>query len=285
MSFFANLFKKSNKTYVTMDDINHLSNSEFIEKFKTKKKKFLIELGINPAYIDRMIDYIESLYRNNLTIINSRNGLINCINRDCVLFEMIIDLPPLPLEENKEFVYLQLHQNILKETGVNIDFNPGYIWDTYKNLKDITNNKDKYDLLETYGKYLSKYIGFIKVYVKLVDLYTYKRFTKILEDLIFERLKKIYFGLWMMFSKDLAITITYKKDDYIRQLFSSEELDKINLGILYIGYKNIPTSLDNTILVTFDTEYYEKKPLTQLYIDFHNTVRDVEYINTKKLWF
>lgn len=285
MSFFANLFKKSNKTYVTMDDINHLSNSEFIEEFKTKNKKFLIELGINPAYIDRMIDYIESLYRNNLTIINSRNGLINCINRDCVLFEMIIDLPPLPLEENKEFVYLQLHQNILKETGVNIDFNPGYIWDTYKNFKDITNNKKKYDLLETYGKYLSKYIGFIKVYVELVDRYTYKRFTKILEDLIFERLKKIYFGLWMMFSKDLAITITYKKDDYIRQLFSSEELDKINLGILYIGYKNIPTSLDNTILVTFDTEYYEKKPLTQLYIDFHNTVRDVEYINTKKLWF
>lgn len=285
MSFFANLFKKSNKTYVTMDDINHLSNSEFIEEFKKNNKTFLIELGINPAYIDRMIDYIESLYRNKLTIINSRNGLINCINRDCVLFEMIIDLPPLPLEENKEFVYLQLHQNILKETGVDIDFNPGYIWDTYKNLRDITNNKDKYDLLETYGKDLSKYIGFIKVYVELVDQYTYKRFTKILEDLIFERLQKIYFGLWMMFSKDLAITITYEKDDYIRQLFSSEELDKINLGILYIGYKNIPTSLDNTILVTFDTEDYEKKPLTKLYMDFHNIVRDVEYINTKKLWF
>lgn len=289
MSFFTNVIKPKKKIYLTndesddnknnavIDDINNLSDRNVMDELIKNNEQFLLELDINPAYIIRMIFYIESLYRNDFTIINSEDNLIECISRDCVLVEMIIDLPPRALEKNKDLTYLQIHQKRKLEPVIDINFNRGYIWDTYKNLRYITNNKDKYDLLETYGKDLSKYIGFIKVYVELINRYTNNKFEDILEDLIFKRLKKIYLGLWMMLSKDLQIMMTHK-DGFVRDIFDSRQLDKINLGKLFIGYKNVQKyfTRDVTKPVIFNTEYYENKSLSKFYIEFHNTVRSLE---------
>jgi|LauGreDrversion4_2_1035121.scaffolds.fasta_scaffold13780_6 hypothetical protein len=280
MNFLSKLFKKSNKIYITyVDNIYNLSENESkIDKLIEQNKRILTDLSINPEYIRRMIYYIESLYRSELNIINDENALIECINKDCVLFEMMIDLPSLALEKGEDNIYAQVHQNRHVVTLDGILDNPGYIWYIYKSLNKGTVDSLKYNSFANFIKNdFGKYNDFIEVYVYLINRYTKQKFDTILRDLIFTRLKKIYSGLIMIIPKVINESIN-TADNFIRYLFDKNELDKINLGKIFIGYKNKLNSYDYALSFELDTEEYEQKFLTTLYVDLHNKVREIEHI-------
>lgn len=279
MGFISNLFTRSDKVHITNDDnIYNLSENESkIEELIKEKGPILTKLSINPEYIVRMIYYIESLYRSGLSIINDENDLIKCINKDCVLFEMMIDLPPPALEKNgRNSIYAQIHYNKRVFTIDDILYNPGYIWYIYKSLNNETSDSLKHAKFEEY-KNLNEYKAFIEVYVYLINIYTKKKFENILNYHIFERLKKIYSGLIMLLSKITNDTIVIN-NNFIRNLFDKRELDKIDLGKIFIGYQNMHGKDDGVSLVVFDTKKYKQKSLTELYVDLHNTVRQIESI-------
>lgn len=279
MGLFSKLFKKSDRIYITNDDnIYNLSEDKSkIDKLIEEKGPILNNLSINPEYIVRMIYYIESLYRSGFNIIKDKKDLIECINKDCVLFEMMIDLPPRALENGRNSIYAQLHQNQLFVTTGDILDNPGYIWYI---SKSILNEKSfetlKHTQFKDYADF-KEYVSFIEVYVSLINIYTKNKFEKKLRSYIFNRLNKIYSGLIMILSKVITDT-TKTKDNYIRDLFNKRELGAINLGKIFIGYQNMNDNIDRVSVVVFDTEDYEQKSLTTLYLDLHNKVREIEYI-------
>jgi hypothetical protein len=226
-----------------------------------------------------MIYYIESLYRSELNIINDKNALIECINKDCVLFEMMIDLPSLALEKGKDPIYAQVHQNRHVVILDGLLDNPGYIWYIYKSLNKETVESLKHDRFANFIKNdFGKYKDFIEVYVYLINRYTKQKFDTILRDLIFTRLQKIYSGLIMIIPNVITETINTPDNTSIRYLFDKNELNQINLGKIFIGYKNKLNSYDYALSFELDTEDYEQQFLTTLYVDLHNKVREIEHI-------
>ena len=306
MGFFPNFFKKKNKVYLTdiQDKKDKLSN--YIKCYINKYKGQFDKMGINYLYIIRMIYYIEENY--DIYDINDINddNIQEYINKDCILLEILINLPQMPLETGKYTSYMKMFYNNAKiDITSNMNENKGLLWqilkkkyESYKNIYKTDEDKtdeDKTDeniyktvsnLIDTSIKLdeNNKSFNIIKIYIDLITMYIYGNmsYKENIHSNIVERLNNIYRGLLMKLANYMKIISTNPNTDNIQLNVTSEHMEKLNLGKLYIGYTpiNIDVFSDNVVKeIILDMEHYEKHGIMKLYTDLHSNIKQIEKIN------
>lgn len=291
MGFFKKIFRDRHKNYqVHITNENPKKNvyklTSNIDIYINKYKEQFDTMDINYLYILRMIYYIEENY--NINDINNEN-IQDSINQDCILLEILINLPPMPLETNKYIKYIDMFYKIAKiDITSNMNENKGLLWQilkkkykSYKNIHYVVSN-----LIDTSTKLdeNNKSFNIIKIYIDLITMYIYGNMShkQNISNIIVERLNNIYRGLLMKLANYMKIIITDSNTDDILLNITSKQMEKLNLGKLYIGYAVNYTpdilndKVDNIKKIILYMETYEKLDIMELYTDLHSNIKQIE---------
>ena len=260
MGFFSKMFG-SDKSKVYLDNgINtDLSNKrmEYIVKYENDFNA----TGVNIAYLDRMIDYIDMHY-NDIDV----NNIKKIIEEDCILLEIAFFLPPTPIQTTNKIIYLKNFYKA-KNTITNApNENKGLFWRLLnKHHKINPNFADNKNMLNIYTKFIKSTNDGDIILTIYKDLILEKLNKKDNDTIINIRFNEIFKSLSMIFANSYRIT-TYQKNytktgDIEVPAVSQGELININPGKFFVGYitGNVTTS---------DSFDYIKQPLEKIYIDF-----------------
>jgi tetratricopeptide (TPR) repeat protein len=288
MGFFPNFFKKKNKVYLT-DIQDKLSNN--IKIYINKYKKQFDEMDINYLYIIRMIYYIEENY--DINDENIQENIQEYINKDCILLEILINLPKMPLKTGEYTSYIKMfYKNAKIDITSNMNENKGLLWQILKknnksneNINEVVSNLIKvYDILIKLDEIPTYTKEIIKIYIDLITMYIYGNmsYKENISNNIVTRLNNIYRGLLMKLANYMKIISTDQNTDDIQLNITSKQMEKLDLGKLYIGYpaRNIDVFNDNVVnKIILDMEDYEQLDIMKLYTALHSNIKQIEKIN------
>lgn len=285
MGFFKKIFGDRSKIYISNEsEKNVYKLTSNIDIYIHKYKEQFDKMGINYLYIIRMIYYIEENY--NINDINDEN-IQDAINQDCILLEILINLPPMPLETNKYKIYIDKFYKIAKtDITYVIDENKGLLWQNINNKEQELRQYIKQFNTTKLDENNKSFI-IIKIYIDLITMYIYGNMShkQIIYDIIVERLNNIYRGLLMKLANYMKIIITDPNTDNIQLNVTSKQMKKLNLGKLYIGYTVNYTpdilndKVNNIKKIILYMETYEKLNIMELYTYLHSNIKQIEKIN------
>ena len=298
MGFFKKIFGDRSKIYISNEsEKNVYKLTSNIDIYIHKYKEQIDKMGINYLYIIRMIYYIEENY--NINDINDEN-IQDAINQDCILLEILINLPPMPLKENQYRSFMNMfYKNAKIKITSNMYENKGLLWQILNKKYESDENSDKTDknIYKTVSNLIDTSIkldenttytgGIIKIYIDLITMYIYGNMShkQIIYDIIVERLNNIYRGLLMKLANYMKIIITDPNTDNIQLNVTSKQMKKLNLGKLYIGYTVNYTpdilndKVNNIKKIILYMETYEKLNIMELYTYLHSNIKQIEKIN------
>lgn len=284
MRFFSNFFKKNNKVYLT--DIQYKKDklSKSINDHIMTYKKQFDDMKINYLYIIRMIYYIEENY--DINDENIQENIHEYINKDCILLEILINLPQEPSIPGAYASYINMfYKNAKIGITSNMNENKGLLWQILKKKYDSNNNiyEIVYNLINESNNLIeldenTTYTGgIIKIYIDLITMYIDGN----ISNIIVERLNKIYRGLLMKLAFHMKIPIGKSNIDDTQLIVTYHDMKKLNLGTLYIGYNPINSNVFNDTVKKsiLDMEAYEQSDIMKLYTYLHYNIKQIEKTN------